>query len=110
MEVREIRQKDAWEKFLSQQIRKTFLHSWSWGEFQEALGNKVWRFGMFAGTELVSVALVVKVHAKRGSFLLVPHGPIGTVTKVIVLQALLEELKTLAEKELVSFIRINPIF
>ncbi|MDP2664829.1 MAG: peptidoglycan bridge formation glycyltransferase FemA/FemB family protein [bacterium] len=110
MEVREILQKDAWEKFLSQQTRKTFLHSWSWGEFQEALGNKVWRFGIFAGTELLSVALVVKVHAKRGSFLLVPHGPVGTVTRVVVLQTLLEELKTLAAKEEVFFIRMNPIW
>ncbi|MBI2642632.1 MAG: peptidoglycan bridge formation glycyltransferase FemA/FemB family protein [Candidatus Wildermuthbacteria bacterium] len=110
MEVKQIPQKDIWEGFLAQQPNKTFLHSWSWGEFQKALGNKVWRLGIFAGAELVSVALVVKVQAKRGSFLLVPHGPVGAVTKVVVLQTLLSELKTLGEKEGVSFIRVNPIW
>ncbi|MDP4007553.1 MAG: peptidoglycan bridge formation glycyltransferase FemA/FemB family protein [bacterium] len=110
MRVEEILQKDVWERFLSGQNSKTFLHSWSWGEFQEALGNKIWRLGIFTGSELMSVALVTRVRARRGVFLLVPHGPVGTILKELVLQALLEELKTLAEKEGASFIRVNPIW
>ena len=82
--------KEDWENFLllclpvlpvgrqaaGQATRKTFLHSWNWGEFQKDLGNTVWRWGVYDNEQLVSVVLVIKHVAKRGSFLLIPHGPV----------------------------------
>jgi hypothetical protein len=54
---------------------KTFCHSWNWGEFNNLMGDNVWRFGVFDG-DLIAVFQVIKIKARRGSFLFVPHGPI----------------------------------
>lgn len=114
MEIREINDKKIWEDFFLNIKRKTFLQSWNWGEFQESLGNKIWRWGIFDGNELVSAVLVIKHVAKRGSFLLVPHGPVvvenEASNKKQALEILLNRLKELAKDEKVSFIRICSIF
>ncbi len=100
MKIRKINNKDKWENFLKQCEEKTFLDSWNWGEFQKKLGKNVWRFGIY-GEELESVALVIKIEARRGTFLFVPHGPVvkpGMEDKQAVIEAFLPELKSLAEK------------
>jgi lipid II:glycine glycyltransferase (peptidoglycan interpeptide bridge formation enzyme) len=112
MELREIKSKQEWEEFMQKCEQKTFLQSFSWGVFHESLGNKIWRFGVYEAEVLVSVALVVKILAKRGSFLLVPHGPVmklSSSSSYQVHQVLLEKLKELAKEEKVDFIRISPI-
>jgi len=111
--IREISNKQEWEEFLQKCEEKTFLHSWNWGEFQKLLGNPIWRLGIYNEKNLISVALMIKHTAKRGSFLLMPHGPI-TNSKVKnqnskLLEVLLKKLKELAKKEKVDFIRISPI-
>ncbi|MDO8474560.1 MAG: peptidoglycan bridge formation glycyltransferase FemA/FemB family protein [bacterium] len=117
MEIREIQSKGEWEGFLAGCKDKTFLQSWSWGEFQEMMRDRVWRLGVFEGKDLMAVALVVKVKAKRGTFLLVPHGPISIetvagrpVSRQEVLKVLVEKLKQIAKQEEAGFIRINPIW
>jgi len=104
MEVRKIRDKNTWEAFLAKQEEKTFLQSWNWGEFQEKMGNKIWRLGIFEGDALKGLALASRVRAKRGSFLLVQHGPIGKGFEILV-----NRLKELAREEGVSFIRVAPL-
>jgi len=140
MEIREIQNKDEWESFLLGCEEKTFLSSWNWGEANSMMGNKIWRLGIYStpGVEyLDAVVLVVKIVAKRGTFLLVPHGPnlknskwgpgeawegggrVGVQipnpkqvpnSKFQTLNTLLEELKKIAKEEKVDFIRINPIW
>lgn len=123
MEIKEIQNKEEWEGFLAGCTEKTFLHSWQWGEFQGAMRGKIWRFGIYNNSILVSVCLVVRVKAKRGAFLLVPHGPVTKISndqflisKQIsnanfqILQTLLQKLKELAKEEDAGFIRINPVW
>ena len=116
MEIREITNlpaqagKEEWEGFLLQCQEKTFLQSWNWGEFQKSQGDKIWRFGIFENSQLVSIALTVKISARRGSFLLVPHGPVAKNPNSKIIKVLLEELKKIANEEKVSFIRISPIW
>ena len=74
MEIKEVTAKEEWEGFLMKCEEKTFLHSWQWGEFQRLMRGEVWRLGMYEGENLQAVCLVVKVAARRGTFLLVPHG------------------------------------
>ncbi len=113
MEIEEIQNKKIWEDFLLECEEKTFLQSWNWGEFHISLGNKIWRFGVFSEDKIIAVALVIKISAKRGSFLLVPHGPaMKPETKSIkenVMKLLFENLKPLAKEEKADFIRISPI-
>ena len=130
MEIREIKDKNIWENFLLECAEKTFLSSWNWGEFNKMMGNKIWRLGIYNDRLLpfhfpptrfargpldpVSVALVVKTIAKRGTFLLIPHGPNikeqKTENKKQILESLLEKLKEIAKEEKVDFIRISPIW
>ena len=113
MELREIKNREAWEGFLSEVKDKTFLQSWSWGEFQISLGKNVWRYGVYEADVLISVFLIEKVCAKRGRFLLIPHGP--CVKREFkryrdLLLFMTRKLKKLGEREGASFIRLCPIW
>jgi len=122
MEVREIHNKETWEDFLLGCNEKTFLQSWIWGEFQGMMGNKIWRMGAFENDKLVGLALISKIVARRGTFLLIQHGPIiqnhkSQITnskqipnyKFQILNLLLEKLKEIAKEEKASFIRIASL-
>lgn len=126
--IKKISDKVIWENFLLGCQEKTFLDSWNWGEFQKKEGEKIWRLGVYNGEELVALALAIKIKAKRGTFLFVPHGPNikepapkgrGSLNEVErqratnrgqVLGMLLDELKIIAKEEKASFIRIAPIW
>jgi lipid II:glycine glycyltransferase (peptidoglycan interpeptide bridge formation enzyme) len=126
MEIKEITDKKTWEGFLEKCKEKTFLQSFNWGEFNKMMGNKIWRLGIyqipnskFQIPNLLGVVLVIKISAKRGTFLFVPHGPIiiqnakiknqNENLKFKILKKFLEELKKLAKEEKCDFIRIAPI-
>ena len=127
MAVKEISNKEIWENFISQCQEKTFLSSWNWGEFNRMMSNKIWRLGIYHNEQkttdneqLVGLALVVKVVARRGTFLFVLHGPVlrnsaGNPeseiqnSKFIILNTLLQELRKIASEENISFIRFSPI-
>lgn len=111
MEIREINNKEVWESFLLGCQEKSFLDSWNWGEFQKKEGNKIWRLGIYENGRLIEVALVIKVRAKRGTFLFLPHGPvIKSRIKNQELRALVNKLKEIAKEEKASFIKIAPIW
>jgi len=113
MKIEKIQNKEIWKNFLSKCSEKTFLSSWNWGKFQEMMGNKIWRRGVYKNENLIAVAFFYKIKAKRGNFLFLPHGPVfkkpETSDKRQVFKILLEELKKIAKKEKVSFIRIAPV-
>jgi len=127
LEFKEINNKEVWEKFLAECEEKSFLQSWNWGEFQKMMGDKIWRLGVYDEEKMIGVALVVKVKAKRGTFLLVPHGPVlaeqfrqgnfqfpisndQTNFKFQILKSLIDKLKEMARQEKASFIRVAPIW
>lgn len=114
MEIREITDKNLWENFYYEIKEKTFLNSWNWGEFQERLGNKIWRWGIFQDKQLLSLALILKIKAKRGSFLFLPHCPTisekFSLQKKEIFECLVRNLKLLAGEEKVNFLRIAPLW
>ena len=115
MEIREIKDKQIWEGFLQSCITKTFLQSWNWGEFNIKMGQKIWRLGVYDGEKLLAVALIIKVSAKRGTFLFIPHGPImeesqNLKDKKAILDLLIFQLKDTAKSEKASFLRVSPLF
>jgi len=110
LRIQEITNKEIWENFLKNCEEKTFLQSWNWGEFNVLMGDKIWRFGVYEGDGLIGVALVIKVKAKRGDFLFVPHGPVVIRSKALVFKTLMNKLKALAVAEKVNYIRIAPVW
>lgn len=104
--IKEIKQKEVWESFLLECQEKSFLNSWNWGEFNKMMGYKIWRLAISENDGgSTSIILVVKIKARRGNFLFVPHYLKSKHTDF-----LLEKLKELAKKENCSFIRIAPIW
>lgn len=103
--------KQVWEDFMGKVKPQTFLHSWSWGEFHEKMGTKIFRFGMYDGENLLGVALILKTTARRGSFLFCPHGPIlaADCDKNQALKTLFQHLKNVAREENCVFIRFSPM-
>lgn len=131
MQIKEIIDKQIWETFLLQCREKTFFQSWNWGDFRKAGGEKIWRFGVYDGEQLIAVALTSKKIARRGTYLEVSHGPAFAkatagrrlaeaiydhakagkpVLKKQILQTILEKLKAIASEEQASFIRMNPLW
>jgi dTDP-4-amino-4,6-dideoxygalactose transaminase/lipid II:glycine glycyltransferase (peptidoglycan interpeptide bridge formation enzyme) len=103
--------KDAWEEFLGRQKSHSFLQSWAWGEYCQQTGSKIFRIGMSKGEELVAIALFTLVEARRGSFLLCPHGPVipETEDSELLLRALARECTRIAHAEKSDFIRFCPL-
>ena len=73
MEIKEIKNKEEWEKFVLTQPFTLFVQSSKYGEFYEKMGEKFWIFGLYENNVLVGGSLVVSVHAKRGNFLFIPY-------------------------------------
>lgn len=114
MVIKEIKEKEVWENILSSFEEKTFLQSWNWGEFQKLLGNKIWRLVVFERENPIAIFFFHKVSAKRGTFLLLPHGPLlkekepERAKRIISL--ILERMKTVGEEERAVFLRFSPLF
>ncbi len=116
IKIENIIDKSVWETFASKYAPRTFLQSWAWGEFQKTMGNKIWRLGIFDDSNLFGTALVSKIVAKRGTFLLIQHGPCLTDSTASlsddqkkIFSFLLTELKKIGQTEKASFIRIGPL-
>ena len=108
IEIREISNKKKWENFVLSNKNSSFLQSWNWGEFQKIMGEGVFRLGIFEKGKLVGIALIIKVHAKRGAHLICPAGPLIDWEKREYFKILVEYLKNLGRQDKVSFIRIRP--
>ncbi|MFA5080708.1 MAG: peptidoglycan bridge formation glycyltransferase FemA/FemB family protein [Candidatus Paceibacterota bacterium] len=111
MIIQEIKEKKTWENLSKLCNEKTFCQSWNWGEFNQKMGDSIWRFGVYENEKIIALSQVIKISARRGTFLFVPHGPIfittGQEKKVISL--LLDHLKELGYKNKADFIRVAPL-
>ncbi len=110
MEVKEIKDKNIWESFLLGCKEKTFLDSWNWGEFQTRMGNKIWRLGIYDKERLLGTALISKIKARRGTFLLIQHGlnikEQERNNREQIFRTLLEKLRQITKSEGADFVRI----
>jgi len=66
------------DEFVAAQLHSQFLQSWDWGEFQRAVGQGVWRLGVFnEQNQLIASAQIIqhKLPLKK-SYLYCPRGPV----------------------------------
>lgn len=112
LEVREINDEKIWEKFILDQTYAIFLQSPQYGEFYKKLGERSWIFGIFDAGKLVGGTLAVTVHAKRGSFLFLPYGPVINEKKNRgeALKALTAHLSDFAISQKVDFLKAAPFW
>ena len=107
-EVKEIKEKNVWEKYVLSQNPKSFLQSWNWGETNRLVGKKIFRLGFYKDGKLIGVGLVIEEIARRGSHFLIPGGPLIDWNKKGLVNFFLKTIKDLAQREKVWFVRIRP--
>src|SRR3989344_5635442 len=109
--VKPIWNEAAWERFLTDLKPHSFLQSWKWGRHYEQTGSKIFRVGVYNDGALVGIALFIKIHARRGVFLVCPHGPLIAEPKdeERALAALVHYCTELARDEECDFIRFCPL-
>ncbi len=128
--IKIIKDQDIWSDFVNHLNLNTFLHSSAWVNFNQKFGHKTWQLGLYYEEELVGVALILKIVAKRGTFIFCPHGPQTSAYADYLEQmkqaqisnshllheiqaevfAFTEYLIKLGKEEKASFIRFSPIF
>lgn len=105
--VRPLEDKQALADLISRQPLQPFLQSWTWGEFQHALGRPIWRLGAFEGDRLVGSALLIEHELLLGkAYLYCPRGPLADTPEA--LQALFAAVRELGKKAGVMYVKADP--
>lgn len=108
LKAKTISNQKIWDKFVSKVPTHTFFQSFEWADFNQNIGDKPMQFGFYENNRLVGVALIIKVFAKRGTFLFCPHGPLFIADKPHYWRFFLKFFKTNGRKEQVDFVRTSP--
>ena len=93
-----------WDTFIHQISPYAFFQSWNWGEVEKKTGHTMWRKEWLSGKNVVAIAQIEKIPARRGMFLHIRHGPV-LMRKW---DAVRDDVVTLAKKEHAWFVRISP--
>lgn len=105
-QIRPIYDSQVWEEYNLKSPFPSLFQSWSIGESEKKCGRTVDRLGFFEENNLLGIAQVIKVAAKRGHFLHIRGGPLlknfGQLPKYLPI------LKNYYQNQNVSFIRISP--
>lgn len=100
--------KQDWEEFLLSHEESSFLQSWSWGEFNEKLGKKIFRLAFEEKGKRIGVCLAIIEKAKRGKHLVIPGGPIIDWSTKELVETFFSEIKNIARQNSCVFVRIRP--
>lgn len=114
MKISEVANKTKWNRFVENNTQQTFHQSWEWGQMHRFLGSKTYNYAVFRDDKIIAAFLTIKVCARRGVFLLVPHGPVfnkkltmSQIQKIMLL--IKKQLVMIGKMERCTFIRIAPI-
>jgi len=105
MEIVEIKNQKEWED------NSQFLQSWLWGDFQQKLGRKIWRWVIKENEKTIVQALIIKRQLPFGfSYLYCPRGPFFSDDyKKKALELLMVKIKSIAKEEKAIFFRLEPL-
>lgn len=105
--------------FLIGQKFSQFLQSYEWSEFQESVGQKVFRFGVEEEGKIISVITFFKKSIGLGRvYFYAPRGPIifgckhdasCKLSDEEILDFILEEIKKIARQNNCIFLRFDPV-
>lgn len=107
-QVKEITNKQEWEKFVLAQEFTPMTQSYKYGEFYQKMNEEFWIFGVYENEVLVAGLLVLSMHAKRGNFLFVPYGPFSKKNDPEIIRILVDHLKNFAQINKYMCVRISP--
>ena len=108
MEIQIVNDKVKWEEFLAEHPEANFLQSWYWGLFQEELGRKIFRVGLFEKDKICGVWFCYIEPSKRGKYLVVPGGPIINWGNDKQVKQFAESTRRIAKENACIFVRVRP--
>jgi lipid II:glycine glycyltransferase (peptidoglycan interpeptide bridge formation enzyme) len=106
--IKNITDKQTWEKFVLSKNEVNFLQSWDWGEFHRALEKTINRIGFYENNKLVGVTLSIVEPARRGRYLTVPGGPIIDWKNNNLIKSFAKQIRIIAKENNCVFIRVRP--
>lgn len=107
--VKEITNHKEWNDFLKKQVYTVFVQSSEYIDFYTAMGESGFILGIYNDNELVGGSVIVSTHAKRGSFLYLPYGPmLPEQHREETLALFTQTLKKRAKDEGCWFVRVTP--
>ena len=113
LEIREIQNKDEYNPLLIDN-NTPFTQAWFYGEWQEAMGRKAKRFGIYDNSETLGFFQAIKYPLLFGkNILYIPHAPIlqqGYEGQVIFLKIFKDKLLEIAKEENAIFVRFDIYF
>lgn len=109
LRLQEIDSKKTWEDFLLTHCPQALFQSWLWGEVQKKVGQKIYRLGIFEHNNLLGIAQLFVIRARRGTFLHIRHGPVWQKQEKEYWVEFLRLITPIAKREGAWFIRINPL-
>ncbi|MCS7183911.1 MAG: peptidoglycan bridge formation glycyltransferase FemA/FemB family protein [Patescibacteria group bacterium] len=110
MKIEELENSD-YQKFISEAEPISFLQNYEWGEVEKGLNKEIFRWGIFMENKLIAVIQIIGQRAKRGNFLVIPHGPI--ICKEInnnyseIIKAIIKKIFEFRLNKKYSFLRAN---
>ena len=111
VEIREVTNQQEWDNVAKSVTPTSVLQSWHWGDFQESLGRKVWKLGIYDNDILTGVALTQKIPTRLRTHLYVSNGPaILRQDMLKYFPSFIDYLKKLGTEENVEFIRMDPVY
>src|SRR3989344_3718141 len=107
--IEEIDNEEIWENFSINSHPNTFLQSWNWGVFNEKIGRKIYRLGVFEGDKLLAICLLIQHKTPLGNYLYSPRGPVFNWKNLKILDLLVERAKNIAKEESCIFVKMDPL-
>lgn len=104
-----MKEKREWDLFLLRVAPGALFQSWQWGDVELAVGEKMWRFGIYEKDHLAGIFQVARIGARRGTFLHVRHGPVLPEFDGAVFAAFTDFIADLAKRQHAWFVRISPL-
>ena len=106
--VSEVLDKNKFDQHVLEQQHAPFLQSFAWGEFQEKIGNKVYRLGFYDGKRLIGITSAFQFRAKYNSYLYIPWGPVLDRWNESLAKEIVDKLVEIAKREHLDFVRLEP--
>jgi lipid II:glycine glycyltransferase (peptidoglycan interpeptide bridge formation enzyme) len=109
MEIIKIDTKQDWDTALAKFKYTTHFLAWEWGEFEKSLGNTFETWGVYEGDTIVGLLPLNFLHAKRGKYLHLRHGPLINFSNEELLSKIVEFIKQKASQKGAHLVRISPL-
>ncbi|MFZ6022661.1 MAG: lipid II:glycine glycyltransferase FemX [Patescibacteria group bacterium] len=108
--VQEVTSQETWDSLAG----NVLLQSWGWGEFQQKIGHKIWRLGVFDRETFVGGASIILVKSRLRSHFYISNGPFliskrPDLSVATIIETLLPHIEKLAAQYPVHFIRFDPL-